>query len=295
MPEMPEIQAHSERMADALVGATLKQFQLLNFAGLKTFSPSPDEAKGSQLIGVGRRAKYLLLHFDNGNTHVVHLMQGGRLRPDPKRTRKPRNGIARWVFELPGEQENSSKATREEAWLLTEAGSERRAGVWVLNGEPDEQEPLSKLAPEAADLGRDQLAEILSQHSKRLHGLLRSQKIISGLGRMLANEICFLAELSPFSNGAKLNQDQVTRLHQAIGLAVNDGIAHERTLDGIGKSADRPSRVHNRAGEPCKGVGEPCSDTIASVTYRNYTVFYCPTHQTAGKLLADNTTSKFLK
>ena len=38
MPEMPEIQAHSERMANALTGATLKQFQLLNFAGLKTFS-----------------------------------------------------------------------------------------------------------------------------------------------------------------------------------------------------------------------------------------------------------------
>ncbi len=295
MPEMPEIQAHSERMADALAGAQLKQFQLLNFAGLKTFSPSPDEAKSSQLVGVGRRAKYLLLHFENGHTHVVHLMQGGRLRPDPKRTRKPRNGIARWVFELPVDGENGEQATREEAWLLTEAGSERRAGVWVVAGEPNEQEPLSKLAPEAADLGRDQLAEILSQHSKRLHGLLRSQKIISGLGRMLANEICFLAELSPFSNTAKLDQAQIARLHQAVGVAIQDSIAHERTLDGIGKSADRPSRVHNRTGEPCKGIGGSCSDTIASVTYRNYTVFYCPTHQTGGKLLADNTTSKFLK
>ncbi len=295
MPEMPEIQAHSERMSDALVGATLKQFQLLNFAGLKTFSPSPDEAKGSRLVGVGRRAKYLLLHFDNGDTHVVHLMQGGRLRPDAKRTRKPRNGIARWVFELPGKQGDSEKVTREEAWLLTEAGSERRAGVWVVDGEPTEQEPLSKLAPEAADLDRDQLEEILSQHSKRLHGLLRSQKIISGLGRMLANEICFLAEISPFSNAAKLDQDQIARLHQAIDVAIKDGIAHERTLDGIGKSADRPSRVHNRAGESCKGIDGSCDDTIASVTYRSYTVFYCPTHQTGGKLLADNTTSRFLK
>jgi formamidopyrimidine-DNA glycosylase len=112
---------------------------------------------------------------------------------------------------------------------------------------------------------------------------------------MLANEICFLAALSPFSNTAKLDQAQIARLHQAVGVAIQDSIAHERTLDGIGKSADRPSRVHNRTGEPCKGIGGSCSDTIASVTYRNYTVFYCPTHQTGGKLLADNTTSKFLK
>ncbi len=295
MPEMPEIQAHSERMAHALVGARLKQFQLVNFAGLKTFSPSPDEAKGSQLVDVGRRAKYLLLHFENGHTHVVHLMQGGRLRPDPKRARKPRNGIARWVFELSVAEENGKQATHEEAWLLTEAGSERRAGVWVVAGEPNEQEPLSKLAPEAEDLDEAELTEILSQHSKRLHGLLRSQKIISGLGRMLANEICFLAELSPFSNAAKLDQAQITRLHQAIAVAIHDSTAHERTLDGIGKSADRPSRVHNRSGEPCKGINGSCGDTIASVTYRSYTVYYCPTHQTGGKLLADNTTSRFLK
>lgn len=295
MPEIPEIQAHSERMSDALAGAKLKQFQLLNFAGLKTFSPAPDEAKGFRLAGVGRRAKYLLLRFDNGHTHVVHLMQGGRLRPDTRRTRKPRNGIARWVFELPVGEGSSEQATQEAAWLLTEAGSERRAGVWVVAGEPDEQEPLSRLAPEAADLTEADLAGILSQHSKRLHGLLRSQKIVSGLGRMLANEICFLAELSPFSNASKLNPDQVSRLHHAIAVAVNDGIAHERTLDDIGKSADRPSRVHNRSGEPCKGITGSCSDTIATVTYRSYTVFYCPTHQTGGKLLADNTTSKFLK
>jgi formamidopyrimidine-DNA glycosylase len=49
--------------------------------------------------------------------------------------------------------------------------------------------------------------------------------------------------------------------------------------------------VHHRVGEACP----VCGDTIRSVEYRAYTVAYCPTCQTNGKVLADNTTSKFLK
>jgi formamidopyrimidine-DNA glycosylase len=38
-----------------------------------------------------------------------------------------------------------------------------------------------------------------------------------------------------------------------------------------------------------------CGDTIRSVSYSGYTVAYCPACQTDGKVLADNTTSRFLK
>mgnify|MGYP003436141694 CR=1 FL=1 len=97
MPEMPEVQAHAERMTAALAGATLTRFELLKFATLKTFDPPVDAARGQRLIGVERRAKYLLLRFEDDLTHVVHLLQGGRLRPDPKATKKPKRGLARWA------------------------------------------------------------------------------------------------------------------------------------------------------------------------------------------------------
>jgi formamidopyrimidine-DNA glycosylase len=38
-----------------------------------------------------------------------------------------------------------------------------------------------------------------------------------------------------------------------------------------------------------------CGDTVRAVEYSRYTVNYCPTCQTGGKVLADNTTSRFLK
>ena len=283
---MPEVQAHAERLTAALAGRTLAKFELLNFAALKTFDPPADAAVGHELVTVGRRAKYLLLEFSNGHTHVVHLMQGGRLRPDPKRSKKPRMGLARWVFDS-----GTDGDPAQEAWLLTEAGTERKAGVWAVDGDPLPQAPLLGLGPEAHQLDRDELGVLLKEHSRRLHGLLREQKTVAGLGRMLANEIIYEAKLSPFANASKLDDEQVDRLHAALASVVAAATDHERTLDDIGKSADRPSKVHNRSGEPCTG----CDDTIRTVEYRRYTVYYCPTEQTDGKLLADNTTSKFLK
>ncbi len=285
---MPEVQAHCERMTEALTGAQLTAFRLINFAGLKTFDPPADAAVGASLVGVERHAKYLMLRFDNDVTHVVHLMQGGRLRPDPKQSKKPRNGIARWVFE---------GSDGELAWLLTEAGTERKAGVWAVRGDPREQDPLLGLGPDPSTLDRDEFAAVIEVHSRRLHGVLRTQGIVSGLGRMLANEILFDAGLSPFSNASKLSDDDMTSLYESTLRVVTAGTEYERTLDDIGKSVDRPSKVHNRSGEPCLGRGDagPCGDTVHTVEYRKYTVYYCPTEQTGGKVLADNTTSKFLK
>ncbi len=284
---MPEVQAHAERLSEVLSGQELLRFELLNFASLKTFDPPPDAAVGARCTGVSRRGKYLIIDFDNDHHHVLHLMQGGRLRPDDKRSRKPRFGLARWTLTA-GHTEDG---TADQAWLFTEAGTERKAGIWVVGGEPRVQEPVAGLGPEAAELSRDELAELLASQSRRLHGVLRDQNLLAGLGRMLANEICYRAKLSPFANASKLTTDEIDRLHLALTETVAEALAHERTLDDIGKSVDRPSRVHNRDGESCTG----CDDTIHTVEYRRYTVYYCPTEQTNGKILADNTTSKFLK
>lgn len=278
MPELPELQAHAERLDEAFAGATLARFTPLTFTALKTFSPDPTEAVGSPLVFVGRRGKYLLIDLGSV-TFVVHLMQGGRLKPDEKQSAKPRGGIARWTFD------------DGRALLLTEPGTERKAGVWVVAGDPEAQEPLDGLGPDADLVDTTVLGDLLGAHSMRLHGWLRDQRIIAGIGRRLANEICHRARLSPFANTAKLDRSQVEQLAEAVRACIGESLAAERGRDELVRSAEREGNVHGRAGEACP----VCGDTIRSVEYRAYTVAYCPTCQTAGKVLADNTTSKFLK
>ncbi len=309
MPELPEVQAHVERLSrpvadGGFAGATLSGFTPITFTALKTAVPAPTEAVGRPLARVDRRGKFLLLRFDGSDaatatattataaeatteattgksdlTFVVHLMQGGRLVPDATQSARPRNGIARWSFD------------DGTALLLTEAGKERKAGVWVVAGNPLTQPPLDDLGIDADAVTRDQLATALRAKGTRLHTFLRDQHGIAGVGRMLANEICHRARLSPFASTNKLTDDQIDALLAAIDSCIADALAFERGLDRMSKSAERPGNVHHRKGDACP----VCGDTVRAVEYNAYEVDYCPTCQTAGKVLADNTTSKFLK
>ena len=139
MPELPELQAHAERLGEDFDGAELAGFRPITFTALKTYRPEPSEAVGSTVTAFGRRGKYLLMEV-GPVTFVVHLMQGGRLRPDEKQSAKPRGGIARWTF------------ADGRALLLTEPGNERKAGVWVVSGDLEGQPPLEGLGPDADGL-----------------------------------------------------------------------------------------------------------------------------------------------
>ena len=75
MPELPEVQAHAERLTEQFTGRELAKFVPFTFTALKTAVPPPDVAYGLPLESVGRRGKYLLLKFEPV-TFVVHLMQG---------------------------------------------------------------------------------------------------------------------------------------------------------------------------------------------------------------------------
>ena len=278
MPELPEIVAHAERLARNYQDAELNAFVPLHLSALKTYAPSPREVYGLSLTATGSRGKYLFFHFGDF-TFVIHLMQGGRLRPDSKQSRKPRSGMARWVF------------ADGKALLLTEAGTEHKAGVWLVSGDPTTQEPVDHLGPEASNISRPDFVAALGSDNTRVHGFLRDQRRIAGVGRLLSNEILHAAKLSPFAMTTKLSDDEIDRLHAATVAVIDRHLEFERTLDDIGRSADRPNEVHHRVGSPCTS----CEAVVRSVEYRRYTVAYCPTCQTGGKILADNTTSKFLK
>lgn len=289
MPEMPEIEAHAERLARDYVGHTLVELVPFNFTVLKTAVPPPHEAYGHEVRSIGRRGKYLTIEFEP-LTMVIHLMQGGRLFPDEKLSKKPRGGQARIIFD------DSNPDDPLHPLLLTEQGTERRAGIWcVAAGNLETTPPIDRLGPEACDVTAAELAELFAQKSMRVHGFLRDQRMIAGIGRRLANEVCWQARISPFATTKKLGSSGATKVVEAIAVCVEDGLAYERGRSDMSSSKDRPSNAHGRTGEACMRSSDHGQDTIRAVEYSGYTVNYCPSCQTGGKILADNTTSKFLK
>src|SRR6058998_2917558 len=175
-----------------------------HIATLKTFEPPLSALEGRRLAGAERRGKRLLLPTEDGElVLLVHLMTAGRLRYLAAGEKGPKSPAFRLRFEGGAEL------------VLTEAGSKKRAGVWLLTPEAAEEE-LAHLGPEALGLGADALGEILASESRRLHSLLRDQRAIAGIGRAWANEILWSARLSPYALSTQIDDEETGRLADAI-------------------------------------------------------------------------------
>jgi formamidopyrimidine-DNA glycosylase len=170
--------------------------------------------------------------------------------------------------------------------VLTEAGAKRRAGVWLLRPEALAEE-LSHLGPEADTLDAETLAPVLAGDSRRLHSLLRDQRLIAGIGRAWANEILHVAQLSPYALSTQLADDEIARLAEAIRSEMERGI--ELRLKGASNPATY--RVHDRLGEPCWR----CGTALARVDFEEHTIYYCTVCQTEGRVLKDRRLSRLLR
>lgn len=275
MPELPEMEALRRSLDGFVSSAPIERAGPAHLATLKTADPPLSTLEGRRLEGACRRGKRLLFPTADGElVLMIHLMSAGRLRKLERRDKKPASPAFRIAFEG-GSQ-----------LVLTEAGKKKRAGVWLL-GAAAAEKALRHLGPDALELDLERLTLICERQRRRLHGFLRDQRVIAGIGRAWANEILHTARLSPFALACELDGDRLERLSSAIRSELERGLAgREHGLDD-----ERLYRIHRKLGQPC----HVCGTAIARVDYEEHTIFYCPTCQTGGKRLADRRLSRLLR
>jgi formamidopyrimidine-DNA glycosylase len=275
LPELPEVEAWRRQLDPLVKKHPIERAGPAHIATLKTFDPPLSVLDGEGFRGVERRAKRFLLPTDDDELVVmVHLMSAGRLKYVASGAKGAKTPAFRVRFADGGELQ------------LTEAGPKKRAGVWLLR--PDAlREELAHLGPEADQLSTEDVARILASDSRRLHSLLRDQRLIAGIGRAWANEILWAAQLSPYALSGQLDTEGTERLARAI----RDELARGLELRVAGANDTATYRVHRKLGEPCARCGTP----IAQVDFEEHTIFYCPSCQTEGRVLKDRRLSRLLK
>jgi formamidopyrimidine-DNA glycosylase len=275
MPELPEVEALRRALDDPVSAFPIERAGPAHVATLKTFDPPLSALEGRRLAGAERRAKRLLFPTEDGElVLMIHLMSAGRVRYLRAGEKGPKTPALRLRFESGGEL------------VLTEGGPKKRAGVWLLTPEAAEAE-LEHLGPEALGLGAERLGEILADQPRRLHSLLRDQRVIAGIGRAWANEILHTAGLSPFAPAQGLSPGQV----QTLADAIDSELARGLELRERGAKDAKVYRVHNKLHEPCY----VCATPIERVDFDEHTVYYCPQCQTGGRVLKDRRLSRLLR
>lgn len=275
MPELPEVEALCRSLDEPVSAAPIEHAGPAHLATLKTAEPPLQALEGRRLAGAERRGKRLLFPSDDGElVLVVHLMSAGRLRMLAAQKRGP----AAPAFQL--------SFVGGARLILTEPGKRKRAGVWLLTPELAEKE-LAHLGPDALGLESATLARLCRGERRRLHGLLRDQRVLAGIGRAWANEILHTTRLSPFALAGELGGEALGRLGEAIDSELRRGL----DLREQGFSNDDVYRVHGKLGQPC----HVCATPIARIAFEEHTIYYCPRCQTGGRTLADRRLSRLLK
>ena len=287
MPELPEVEITARRLAGSLRGAGVESALATGMVALKSVEPPLAALAGRRIGGVRRVGKMPVVEFegsegDDGLAMLVHLMSAGRLQVFDKRA-SLRDRTARVLVRLADGRE----------LRLREFGTKQRAWAKLMAiGAVDADEMVATLGPEAwPQPPVEELARRISQ-PRHLHPMLRDQRVIAGIGRSWVDEVLWEAALSPFRQGAELGDEEVERLHGALGV-LGDAIDHYEEVVGnvVPDKLPMPLRVHRREGEPCPR----CGATLAAVHFAEHVTTYCPEEQTGGRVLKDRRLSRLLK
>jgi formamidopyrimidine-DNA glycosylase len=282
MPELPDIVVYLEALEKRVVGETLHRVRISSPSVLRTYQPPYTALEGKPVVELRRLGKRIVLGFPDDLFLVIHLMVAGRLQWKPPRSAVPKKvGLAGFEFE-PG------------TLILTEQGSKKRAGLWVLEGEEAlAAENRGGVEPLLVDLG--EFSKTLTEENRTLKRALTDPRIFSGIGNSFSDEILWAARLSPVARTRQLEADEVERLHRAM----TDQLEHwtELLRRQVGDNwptkvtAFRPEMaVHGKYGQACPRCGSP----VQRIVYADNETNYCPTCQTGGKVLADRSLSRLL-
>ncbi len=288
MPELPEVEALARHVTQRAAGRTVERVEVAALSALKTFDPPVDALVGRRVLRCERRGKYLCLETggDGPLWLVVHLARGGWLR---------------WRDELPAARANPGKgplalrvALDVGGFELTEAGTEKRLGVWVVQ-DPDGVEGVARLGadPLSGDLGVEPLSALLAARPGPVKHVLVDQSAIAGIGNAYSDEVLHAARLSPFEPASRMDPDEVARLHTALVGVLTAALERSLGLPASGLKAEKRDgmAVHGRTGLPCPA----CGDTVREVAFATRSLQYCPTCQTGGRSLADRRLSRLLR
>jgi formamidopyrimidine-DNA glycosylase len=283
MPELPDITVYIEALASRIVGQSLERIRIAKPFLLRSVDPPISAAEGKRVTGLRRMGKRIVVELQDDLFLVIHLMIAGRLRWVPAGGKVPgKIGLA--AFDFPNG-----------TLIFTEAGSKRRASLWLVRGEQG-LEQFARGGLEVLDADLAEFTDRLVQENHTLKRSLTDPRLFSGIGNAYSDEILHRARLSPIKHTKRLSEEEIQRLFDATRAVLvewTERLRRESKGDFPAKvTAFREEMaVHGKFGKPCPVCGTP----VQRIRYADNETNYCPRCQTDGKLLADRALSRLLK
>lgn len=283
MPELPEVETIKRFLEKKIVGEKIEKIEILS---PKQFVGNPNEAKGTRVKSIERRAKILIIKLDNSSYLLIHLKLTGQIVFLPKNKGKY-VALGHPIPYAGGDIQPGKPARSTRVIIHLEKGdiffNDLRKFGWIklvkntkeLNGLG--VEPLSK------EFTLKILTDVLSRSRRAVKLVLLDQKKIAGIGNIYANDALWEAGIDPRKPANRVKKTKA--LHSSIKKVLKEGIKY-----GGASAADeayiQPDaskgnyqyhfRVYQRENKPCPRDKHP----IKRINLGGRGTFFCSQCQT---------------
>lgn len=203
MPELPDVEQHRRTVVDHAAGQRVEQVVVNDPDLLAGTSP---QGLGRSLVGrvlaaPRRHGKWLLLAFDgeDGPHLLLHFRMSGQL-----------------VWHEDGVIDDDAVALRLEHGALAYRSRRRLGVVSYLPPGGDPEEVTGPLGPDATELDRAGLGEVVEGRRGGLKSALLDQRRIAGLGNELVDELLWRSGLHPRRRASSLEPPELDVLHRHL-------------------------------------------------------------------------------
>ena len=270
MPEMPEVETIKRIVEPQIVGLSIDSVitnhsQVIAYPDMYRFE---QKMSGQTVNRMSRRGKYLTIHFNSGDSLVLHLRRTGQLLVTP--SDYPMENHTHLIFNL----SNGGQIRYIDV---------RRLGrFWLFDkNEIDDKSGQEKLGIEPLDdkLTASYLVARLGERKRPIKEILNEQSVIAGIGNIYSDEILYAAGIYPGKKCSDLSDKEWERLVLKIKEILNNSIETNRMspqeyLEGKGKEyRNMPDlKVYGHKGKACKN----CGFIIEKIVIGGRSSCYCP-------------------
>ncbi|MBU6339504.1 MAG: bifunctional DNA-formamidopyrimidine glycosylase/DNA-(apurinic or apyrimidinic site) lyase [Rickettsiales bacterium] len=265
MPELPEVETIRLGLSN-LIGRKVKTtFQSNKNLRIKS-TKDLNLIKNHKITTINRRARYLIIDFDNSHSLIIHLGMSGRLT------------VSKTFQHL--KHDHFACEFNDNSWLIF--NDPRRFGFVDLIETKNlkSHKMLTKLGfePLSDEFNFKYLKEKLSRKKMNIKTTMMDNEIVVGVGNIYINESLFSAGISPLKNANELNDKEIKLLISTIkktiknaielgGSSINDYVDSEGNLGNFQNNF----KVYGRNGQKCL----ICKNLVRKIVQNGRSSFYC--------------------
>lgn len=213
-----------------------------------------------KIVGVRRRAKILIIDFNDGSSLLFHLKLTGQLIFNGEK-----GPYTRQIFKF-------SDGTQ---LIFNDV---RKFGWWkYIKSSKDIEKTFG---PEALETSLNVFQDILQKRpNAKIKPLLMDQKFIAGIGNIYSDEILFAAKVQPLRRVKTLTSGEIKAIWSNIGKILKEAIKNRGTserdyVDALGKKGDylKYLKVYRKEGQKCPR----CGGTVKRIKIGSRSAHFCP-------------------